>query len=130
MAKRFKLTKENVLQVAQVIHKWILAQSIDSLPLEVVIKPYKRNRSLQQNARLHKIIGECSKESGYTIDEMKMEFKKELLPPIGHFDYKGHKCPVFKSTKDMKVDELNEFMEQVENLAAKWYGVRLPHGEH
>ena len=93
---------------------------------EVIIQEHKPNRSGQQNRRLHKIIGECSKESGYTILEMKMEFKKELLEPIGYYDYKGHKCPIYKSTADMKVAELNEFMEGVENLAAEWYQVILP----
>ena len=96
---------------------------------ECIIREHKPNRSLQQNARLHKIIGECAKESGYSIAAMKMEFKKELLAPIDHFDYKGRKCPVFKSTKDMKVKELNEFMERVEHLAAEWYSVRLPYQE-
>ena len=93
---------------------------------EVIIREHKPNRSLQQNNRLHLIIGECAKESGYSIAEMKMEFKKELLAPIGWHDYKGRKCPIFKSTKDMKVAELNEFMEGVENLAAQWYSVILP----
>ena len=93
---------------------------------KVTIEEDKPNRSGQQNRRLHKIIGMCSKESGYTIEEMKMTFKRELLAPISHFDYKGTKCPIFKSTADMKVAELNEFMEGVENLAAQWYSVILP----
>jgi len=93
--------------------------------LEVVIRPHKSKRSLQQNARLHKIIGLCAKEAGYTINEMKLTFKAELLEPVEIVKVKGWNVPVYKSTADMTVGELNDFMHGVENLAAQWYGVVL-----
>jgi len=127
--KRFIFRPDNRQQILQVISNYLSAQGDAALPLEVVVKPYKAKRSLMQNARLHKIIGECSKESGYSIAEMKMEFKKELLPPVAWFDYKGHKCPLYQSTADMNVSELNAFMEGVENLASSWYSVTLPFDE-
>jgi len=92
----------------------------------VMVDDKKEKRSGQQNRRLHKIIGMCAKESGYTIEEMKFTFKAELLEPEAWVDYKGRKTPIFESTATMTVGKLTEFMEGVENLAAAWYQVRLP----
>lgn len=51
------------------------AEYILNLPdkprMEVVIRKYKPRRSLPQNDKLHAIIGEIAKHTGYTPDEMK-----------------------------------------------------------
>lgn len=96
-------------------------------PHEVIIRPVKSKRSLEQNARLHKIIGMAATEAGYTIQEMKDKFKEELLEPWA-YEAKTNK-PIYKSTADMSVKELNLFMEAVERLAAIWFNVSLPYDE-
>jgi len=121
--KTFRITAANRDQVLPRIESFLKACDVDAA---VTIKEYKATRSGQQNRRLHKIIGMCAKEAGYTIEEMKLTFKTELLEPLEILKIKGYRVPVYKSTAKMKVGELNEFMEGVENLAALWYSVVLP----
>jgi len=68
----------------------------------------------------------CAKEAGYSIAEMKLSFKTELLEPLEILKIKGFRVPIYQSTAQMKVAVLNSFMEGVENLAALWYSVVLP----
>jgi len=121
--KIFRITAANRDQVLPRIESFLKACDVDAA---VTIKEYKATRSGQQNRRLHKIIGMCAKEAGYTIEEMKLTFKTELLEPLEILKIKGYRVPVYKSTAQMKVAELNQFMEGVENLAALWYSVVLP----
>jgi len=93
---------------------------------EVVFRIYKASRSLDQNARLHSLIGMCADEAGYTIEEMKLVFKEQLLQPIQVIEVGQYRVPVYKSTAKMKTKEFNEFMERVEFLASQWYHVALP----
>jgi len=126
--KRFTLTSDNHDEVIPRIGQFLRSLNFEK-PQRVTIDDKKETRSVQQNRRLHKIIGMCATESGYTIEEMKFTFKAELLEPEAWVDYKGRKTPIFKSTATMSVSELNEFMEGVENLAAQWYSVVLPFDE-
>jgi len=121
--KTFRITAANRDQVLPRIESFLKSCDVDAA---VTIKEYKATRSGQQNRRLHKIIGLCAKEAGYTIEEMKLTFKTELLEPLEILKIKGYRVPVYKSTAQMKIGELNEFMEGVENLAALWYSVVLP----
>ena len=123
MKKAFRITPENRADIMPRLGE--LLRSSEK-PLRVTVENDEPTRSGQQNRRLHKIIGMCSKESGYSIEEMKLTFKSELLQPIEVVKVRGFRIPIYKSTAAMKVGELNEFMEGVENLAALWYAVRLP----
>jgi len=123
MNKIFRITPANRYDVLPRIESFLRASDVDMI---VTVNKYKATRSEQQNRRLHKIIGMCAKEAGYTIEEMKLTFKTELLEPLEILKIKGYRVPVYKSTAKMKVCELNEFMNGVENLAALWYSVVLP----
>jgi len=123
VTKTFRTTQANQGDVLPRIESFLRACDAAMI---VTVKKYKATRSGQQNRRLHKIIGMCAKEAGYTIEEMKLTFKTELLEPLEILKIKGYRVPVYKSTAQMKVAELNSFMEGVENLAALWYSVVLP----
>jgi len=124
MAKRFKLTKENVLQVAQVILKWILAQSTDSLPLEVVIKPYKRNRSVEQNDYYWTVLTHISGETGYTKDDLHDMLRYKLLG-MQKKEVAGVVIEYLPSTTKLKVGEMADYITQIEAWAAPM-GIALP----
>jgi len=123
MNKIFRITPANQDDVLPRIESFLRASDVDMI---VTVKEYKATRSGQQNRRLHKILGLCAKEAGYSISEMKLTFKTELLEPLEILKIKGFRVPIYKSTAKMKVGDLNEFMEAVENLAALWYSVVLP----
>jgi len=121
--KTFRITPANQDDVMPRLESFLKACDADMI---VTVKEYKATRSGQQNRRLHKLIGLCAKEAGYSISEMKLTFKTELLEPLEILKIKGFRVPIYKSTAQMKVGDLNEFMEAVENLAALWYSVVLP----
>jgi len=123
VTKTFRITPANQGDVLPRLESFLKACDVDMI---VTVNKYKATRSGQQNRRLHKIIGMCAKEAGYTIEEMKLTFKTELLEPLEILKIKGFRVPIYQSTAKMKVGDLNEFMNGVENLAALWYSVVLP----
>jgi len=121
--KYFKITPANRADIMPRLGEYIRSQD---KPLRIKCEEDKETRSSQQNRRLHKIIGMCAKTSGYSIQEMKLTFKAELLEPLEIIKVKGFRVPIYPSTAAMSIAELNSFMTDMENLASLWYGVMLP----
>jgi len=92
----------------------------DMPPLEIVIRPYRQKRSLQQNALLHKWFDEISKVTGeYTADDIKTLMKAKFSP---RKLVCGEMIPT--ATSNLNSAQMAEFMEQVAAFAAT-YGVAL-----
>jgi len=90
---------------------------------DISIKPYKKNRSLEQNALMWKwntIIGD---HLGYTKDEMHEEFMRKFLPSV-MIDTMSGPVEVY-STKQLKVKEMAEYLNHIERFAAE-YAIVLP----
>ena len=99
----------------------IVCLNIEIPPLqEVVIRPYRRKRSLQQNALLHKWFDEIAKTTGeYTADDIKTLMKSKFSPRklvCGEMISTG--------TSSLNSAQMAEFMAQVSGFAAT-YGVAL-----
>tara|TARA_R100000322_G_C5437336_1_gene190046 strand:+ start:658 stop:978 length:321 start_codon:yes stop_codon:yes gene_type:complete len=95
--------------------------NIEIPPLqEVVIRPYRQKRSLQQNALLHKWFDEIAKTTGeYTADDIKTLMKAKFSP---RKLVCGEMIPT--ATSKLNSAQMAEFMEQVAAFAAT-YGVAL-----
>ena len=91
---------------------------------ELTIKPYKKNRSLEQNALYWKWMMICADELGYTKEGMHQTFMRELLAPIIIDTPSGDVMEY--STRKLNVKEMSSYMEQV-SFTAVAYGVKLPH---
>ena len=91
---------------------------------ELTIKPYKKNRSLEQNALYWKWMMICADELGYTKEGMHQTFMRELLKPIIVDTPSGDVMEY--STRKLNVKEMSSYMEQV-SFTAVAYGVKLPH---
>ena len=104
--------------------------TLQALPLdpdklfELTIKPYKKNRSLEQNALYWKWMMICADELGYTKEGMHQTFMHELLLPI-IVDTPLGEIVEYTTTK-LKVKEMASYMEQV-SFTAGQMGVKLPH---
>ena len=92
--------------------------------MELTIKPYKKNRSLEQNALYWKWMMICADELGYTKEGMHQTFMHELLLPI-IVDTPLGEIVEYTTTK-LKVKEMASYMEQV-SFTAGQMGVKLPH---
>jgi len=123
MQKNFRITPDNREEVMKSLGAFLRASDVE---LAISVKEYKKKRSEGQSRRLHKLIRLCAEESGYSVTEMKLTFKGELLTPSDIIEIKEYRIPDYKSTADMNIAELNSFMEGVENLAALWYNIVLP----
>ena len=91
--------------------------------MELTIKPFKKNRSVAQNALYWKWMMICADELGYTKDGMHQTFMRELLAPIIIDTPSGDVMEY--STRKLNVKEMAAYMEQVSFTAGE-YGVKLP----
>ena len=92
--------------------------------MELTIKPFKKNRSVAQNALYWKWMMICADELGYTKEGMHQTFMRELLAPIIIDTPSGDVMEY--STRKLNVKEMSSYMEQV-SFTAVAYGVKLPH---
>ena len=90
---------------------------------EVTIKPYKRNRSLEQNSLMWKWYSIIADDLGYTTEEIHEEFMRKLLIPITMQTPSGM-VEVY-STKKLKVKEMTAYLEGIERTATEM-GIALP----
>lgn len=90
---------------------------------EVTIKPYKRNRSLEQNSLMWKWYSIIANDLGYTTEEIHEEFMRKLLTPTIVKTPSGM-VEVY-STKKLKVKEMTAYLEGIERTATEM-GIALP----
>ncbi|MCP4466522.1 MAG: hypothetical protein GY813_07225 [Halieaceae bacterium] len=108
------LTETTLAPVQNYVEK--CAKSGDKF--HVTIKKYKRNRSLEQNAKLHALFRSIANHTGNTVGEIKDYCCTEYL---------GDKCYEFRGrerTRSIRTSEINtaecaDFIERVQQLAAE-----------
>ena len=134
-------------------HKARAKMIIDALPIEethqVVIRPYKRNRSAEQNAYMWKLETIIGDELGLTKDAMHEVHKQEFLVPIFVRDDPGyadmyysvdvtpepHKTALKRwvinktSTTQANVAQMSEFIDSIKQQASE-LGIRFPAMEY
>lgn len=106
--------------------------SLDGGPLEVIIRPFKKNRTLAQNRLLwwwYKHIQRHIFESRgewYSDEDIHEWFKDEYLTTsVVEIGVKVKN--VRKSTASLKVDEMTEYLEHIDQHCAENMQLFLPH---
>lgn len=123
-AKRFILRNADVVTTAI---NFIRAININPDELvEVVVKPYKRNRSLEQNDTYWMIITDIGNELGYTKNDMHEFFMREYLPPRS-VEVNGKVIEAY-STRELKVGEMKDYLDRIIQWAAE-HGIQHRHPE-
>lgn len=123
---------------------------IESLPgddvFEVIIRPHKKDRSLQQNAYYWKIVTIIANDLGQTKDELHFEMKRKFLTRIFCRDDEGYaemaqairvaqsdvlarKVVDLTSTTQASVAQMSEYIDDVIHFASSM-GIRLPAKEY
>ena len=120
-------------------------QVCGSVPLDtphvVEIRPYKKNRSEQQNRYYWAIITIIAADLGLTKDEMHEEYKERFLLPIFVRDDAGYAAMVnavtvadpgllrqvvaLTSTAQCNVKQFTEYLDEIKHNAFS-LGIRLP----
>lgn len=92
-------------------------------PIEITIKPYKKNRSLEQNALYWKWCAIIGNETGYSKDDMHWFFMNTFLEPE-LIEING-KVIERLSTSKLKVSEMSHYLSQISAWAAQ-AGMTMP----
>ena len=102
---------------------------------EVVELRSKKQRSLNQNAYLHVILGYFAVQYGETPEYIKEEYFKKLVNPdtfivarrLDKFTNREH--IVCKSTSELTVEEMSICIDRFRNWSSKEAGIYLPTSE-
>ena len=128
------MNKRWILRTPTISHlcvDWIKSIELrpDAQILEVVVKPYKKNRSLEQNDMFHSWCGSIAEKTGHT----KMEIKDIILEQVfGSEDYlnlQGEVRSRLRQTSGMTVQEMSELIERATQLGIE-LGADVPEVTH
>jgi len=126
------------------IRKWILRdkrirdfcsgyikdQSVDKdQPLEVVMRLYNKNRSLEQNDMFHAWCGTIAAQTGHSKGEIKDIIIEHVFGAEDYLNLKGEKRSRLRSTSDMNISEMSELIERAVQLGIE-LGADVPEVTH
>lgn len=92
----------------------------------ISISQYRKKRSNEQNALLHKQLSILAEHLGYSLKEMKIVAKDYLLGPCKVIELNGETFKFYPETSQMTTTELAGFMNELIAWAATEFGVILP----
>lgn len=84
--------------------------------LEVIMRPYNKNRSLEQNDMFHAWCGTISDQTGHSKGEIKDILIESVFGSEDYLNLKGEKRSRIRSTSDMNVREMSELIERATQL--------------
>lgn len=93
------------------------------------IKEKRERRSISQNSYLHLILAWFALETGYTEDEVKQEIFKKVVNYMTFYEGefgKLVKIERWRSTADLKTDEMTLCIDRFRDYASKEAGIYLP----
>ena len=111
--------------------RWKCIGKIESLdleegtPHEIIIRPYKYSRSVEQNNLLHSWIREIANETGHTVEEIKDHICSEFLGSKDYVGLDGEPKSRVVATSELSVEEMSALIERVTELGAL-VGAQLP----
>jgi hypothetical protein len=118
-------TKRWILRTPDVLENCVngLKQLPDDEIWEVVAKPYKLNRSVEQNALMWQLLTLLADHTAHSKDEMyTITTEMFLAPTVVEFRGQIHRR---YSTSKLKIGEMSEFIERLYQLSAE-EGLYMP----
>ena len=113
---------------------WLQAIEINqdglaSNKLEVVVKPYKKNRSLEQNDMFHAWCGTIAEKTGHSKQEIKQIMVETTFGSEEFLNLKGLVRTRLKETSGMNVGEMSELLERTIQIGIE-LGAEVPEVTH
>jgi len=113
---------------------WLQAIEINqdglaSNKLEVVVKPYKKNRSLEQNDMFHAWCGTIADKTGHSKQEIKQIMVETTFGSEEFLNLKGLVRTRLKETSGMNVGEMSELLERTIQIGIE-LGAEVPEVTH
>ena len=89
------------------------------IPYEVIIRPYKSGRSVEQNNLLHSWLRAIAEETGHTVEEIKDYVCSEYLGSREYIGINGTPKRRLVTTSELSVEEMSSLIERVAQLGAE-----------
>lgn len=92
---------------------------------QITVKPFKKKRSLHQNALYWKWLGIIAVETGNDPDDLHEIFKQQFLIPV-EVEFAGEVTSLRRSTTKLNTQDMSAYMDKVNAFAASQLGIILP----
>jgi|TARA_R110002020_G_scaffold8827_5_gene35552 hypothetical protein len=106
---RFVLTHPDI--TARAIN-WLVDYDHREEVAELTIKPYKKNRSLEQNDMFHGWCGTIAEKTGHSKQEIKQIMVESTFGTEEFLNLQGRTRTRLKETSGMTVGEMSELLER------------------
>jgi len=97
--------------------------------LEVIVKPYKKNRSLEQNDMFHAWCGTIADKTGHSKGEVKDILLESVFGSEEYLNLQGEKRSRLRSSSDLSRSEMSELIERTTQLGIE-LGAEVPEVTH
>lgn len=111
----------------------VMRAQIQQGKLSVDIKPYVENRRRTQERCYRGWLRVIARETGNDADVLHVFFKNKFLGHdlrVARFEWKGEivnrEVVEMRSTANLNVKEMTEYLTQIETFAATTLGIKLP----
>lgn len=109
---------------------WLSSIELDEgNPLEVVVKPHKKNRSLEQNDMFHAWCGTIADKTGHSKQEIKQIMVESTFGTEEFLNLQGRTRTRLKETSGMTVGEMSELLERTIQIGIE-LGAEVPEVTH
>lgn len=126
MSKRHRFLHDNFSTNAPAIHRCIDECFSQGGKWEVVISPYKKNKSDEQRDYWHKCLRVLGDETGNTLEYMKCYVKDQCGMCERTTNNDGKVLCVYKSSEKLSMEDYSMLINKTHELAA-FVGCVLPH---
>ena len=97
--------------------------------LEVIVRPYKKNRSLEQNDMFHAWCGTIADKPGHSKGEVKDILLESVFGSEEYLNLQGEKRSRLRSSSDLSRSEMSELIERTTQLGIE-LGAEVPEVTH
>ena len=97
--------------------------------LEVIMRPYNKNRSLEQNDMFHAWCGTIAAQTGHSKGEIKDILIETVFGTEEYSNLKGETRSRLRPTSEMGVKEMSELIERATQIGIE-LGADVPEVRH
>jgi len=127
MNKRWILRSDNIRNLCVGWLQAIVLQ--DEHLIEVIVRPYKKNRSLEQNDMFHAWCGSIADKTGHTKEEIKNILIETVFGTEEYINLQGDQRTRIRQTSSMTIGEMSELIERSTQIGIE-LGADVPEVTH
>ena len=127
MNKRWILRSDNIRNLCVGWLQAIVLQ--DENLIEVTAKPYKKNRSLEQNDMFHAWCGSIADKTGHSKEEIKNILIETVFGTEEYINLQGDQRTRIRQTSSMTIGEMSELIERSTQIGIE-LGADVPEVTH